>query len=511
MTTKVVNLIKYASLSTILIFILIACEKQIDSVGVNLVDNNSFNSSSLTTEVEATNVNIDKVQISGAPQFLLGVYNDTEFGRLKASIITQLRLPAIGEAYDYGTNSGIDSVLITIPYQATKIDNYSDGKPQFIIDSVIGNRDNEFLLNVYELKTFLNTLDPNDPSKSKIYYSDKTFQKGSTTLYSGNFKINPDDTVAYIKRYMPDEITVFDIDTLKQTTKSPSIRIPLDENQIKQLFVDTAGSSEFETLSAFRHFFRGLYIEAKQLANPNSHIVSLDLTKAYMSIYYSNDEEEPEGVDLNNNGITGENGFVRVKHQYVFPFGIVKSNYFDRDYTISHQSGNDRLYVQGAAGSMATINLFGIEDLTTLRANNWLITDANLIFYIDQNALAQSNIVPYQLFIYNYDDNEQIRDMMTEGQSTVGGKLELDTDGNPYRYVFKITDYISELLKSDSELLSAKLGIRVYSPSDTPANLLDNKVRDLSWNPKGVVLFGNNSSFQDKRIKLEISYSELNN
>jgi len=508
MTTKVVNAIKYAGLSAIVFLMLASCEKQIDNIGVNLVDNNNFNSNSLTTEVVATNKNVDKVQTSGASQFLLGVYNDTEFGKLKASIITQLSIPTIGNAYAYGTNSGIDSVLISIPYQATKIDNYSDGKPQFSIDSVIGNRDNEFLLNVYELKTFLNTLDPNDPSKSAIYYSDKVFQKGSTTLYSGNFKVNPDDTVAYIKRYMPDATTFFDIDTLKQDTKGPVIRIPLDENQIKQLFVDTAGGPDFETINAFHHFFRGLYIEAEELANSNSHIVSLDLAKASMTIFYSDDEDEGAAEDLNGNGVDGELG-VRVKHEYIFPFGAVKSNYLDRDYSNSKQSGSNKIYVQGSAGSLATIDILGNEDLAALRQNNWLINDANLTLYVDQNAT--SNIAPERLFLFNYDDNLQLKDMLSEGKSSVGGDLILDDNGKPFKYVFKITDYISDVLNGSNPAPVYKLGLKVFNSTDEPANFLDTKIKNFSWNPKGVVLFGNDASFQDKRVKLEISYSELNN
>jgi len=508
MTTKVVNLIKYISLSAFVFLAIISCEKTIDSIGVNLVNNNNFNSSSITTDVITENKNIDKVPISNSGQFLLGVYNDAEFGKLKASIITQLALPTIGEGYTYGTNSKIDSVLISIPYQATKLDNYSDGRPQFSIDSVIGNSDNEFKLSVYELKTFLNTLDPNDPSKPAIYYSDKVFDKSNTALYSENFKINPNDTVSYIKRYMPDGVTVFDIDTLKTTTKSPSIHIPLDENQIKQLFVDTAGTSEFESVDNFQHIFRGLYIEANELTNPDSHLISLNLAKANMTIFYSDDEDEGETQDLNGNGVEGEQG-VRVKHEYVFPFGVIKSNYLDRDYTISKQSGTDKLYVQGAAGSMATVAILGAEDLDALRQNQWLITDAELTLYVDQNA--SSNIAPERLFLYNYDDNLQLKDMLTEGKSSFGGDLVLDENGNPYKYVFKITDYISDVLNENDPTPVYKLGLKVFNSTDDPVNFLDIKIKDFSWTPKGVVLYGSDVSFQDKKARLKISYSELNN
>ncbi|MDO9037361.1 MAG: DUF4270 domain-containing protein [Lutibacter sp.] len=511
MAIKVVNALKFLGLFSIVFFTIISCENEIESIGVNLVNNNNFSTDKQITDVTAANKNIAKVPASGVSQYLLGVYSDNEFGTLKASIVSQLNLPVIGDAYDYGTNYGIDSVLMIIPYQATKsAEKYTDGKPKFSIDSVFGDANIEFKLGIYELKTYLNTLDPVDPSKPAIYYSDKEFQKGDTPFYSGNFKVNPDDTVAYVKRYMPNGITSYDIDTIKQTDLSPSIKIPLNENLIKQIFVDNAAGAEFQSLDNFQRYFRGFYIEAEALTSNNSHLVSLDMANAKTVIYYSKDEDEDATVDLNGNKINGELG-VRTKHNFEFAFGTIKSNVLKRDDTAPHQSGEDRLYVQGAAGSIATIDLFKNEDINDLQKNNWLINDASLIFYVDQNAA--SNIAPEQLFIYNYEDNEQITDVMTEGLFAVGGLLEKDADGKPYRYVFKITDYISNLLSvnAPTDLEKKTIGIKVYNPSDTPLAIDDVKIREYSWTPKGVVLYGQDPSFGDKRVKLEISYTKINN
>lgn len=508
MAIKVVNALKYLGLFSIVFFTIVSCEKEIESIGVNLVNNNNFTTAKSISEVATSNENITKVPANGVAQYLLGVYSDNEFGTLKASIVSQLSLPATGTAYNYGTNYGIDSVVMTIPYQATKQIKYSDGKPKFSIDSVIGNPDVEFKLGVYELKTFLNTLDPNDPSKPAVYYSDKEFLKGATPFYLENFKVNPNDTVSYIKRYMPNGITVYKKDTIKQTNRSPFITIPLNKNAIKQIFVNNASGAEFQSLDNFQRYFRGFYLEASELTSSKSHLISLDMTNAKMIIYYSKDENESATVDLNGNKIFGELG-VRTKHNYEFSLGAIKSNVFKRDYTVSHQSGGDRLYVQGAAGSKAVIELFKNENLPALQQNNWLINDASLIFYVDQNAA--SSIAPQQLFIYNYDENLQLVDTMTEGLAAVGGKLERDASGKPYRYVFKITDYISKLLKSNEPLNLVKIGLKVYNPSDTPTTVVDTKIKDLSWTPKGVVLYGQNPSFGDKRVKLEISYSKINN
>jgi hypothetical protein len=508
MAIKVVNALKYLGLFSIVFFTIISCEKEIETIGVNLVDNNNFSTNKDTSEVITTNEDILRVPASGIDQYLLGVYSDNEFGTLKASIVSQLGLPVTDDDYNYGTNYGIDSVLMVIPYQSTKsAEKYTDGKPKFSLDSIFGDKDVAFQLGIYELKTFLNTLDPNDPSKPAIYYSDKEFQKGEVPFYSGNFKVNPNDTVSYIKRYMPNGVTTYKIDTVKATDKSPSIRIPLNENLIKQIFVDNAAGAEFQSLDAFQHYFRGFYIEAAALTSNKAHLISLNMTNAKMIIYYSKDEDEGATVDLNGNKINGELG-VRTKHNYEFAFGAIKSNVLKRDLA-PHQSGENRLYVQGAAGSLATIELFKNENLIDLQDNNWLINDANLIFYVDQSAA--SNIAPEQLFIYNYTENLQFTDVMTEGIDAVGGKLERDDNGKPYRYVFKITDYISRLLKTDEALELVKIGLKVYNPSDIPSAITDVKIREYSWTPKGVVLYGQDPSFGDKRVKLEISYSKINN
>ena len=88
---------------------------------------------------------------------------------------------------------------------------------------------------------------------------------------------------------------------------------------------------------------------------------------------------------------------------------------------------------------------------------------------------------------------------------------ERDEDGKPYKYVFKITDFISELLSFDDPTDLVKIGLKVFNPTDTPTSITDTKIRPYNWNPKGVVLFGHSPSAGDKKIKLSISYTQLNN
>jgi hypothetical protein len=511
MTTKVVTFLKYVGLISIVFFTIISCEKEIEGIGVDIIDNNKFSTGKLIVDVNTATENIERVPANGISQYLLGVYNDNELGELKGSIVSQIVLPVTGTYYDYGDNAAIDSVLIFIPYQSTQEDDDANGKPVFKIDSIIGDTEVEFQLGVYELETFLNTLDPSDPSKQMIYYSDKVFEKNPTPFYLKNFKVNPNDTITYIKRYMPDGTTVFDKDTIQQTNSAPVLKLPLNEAMIQQIFIDNASGSEFSSNDAFVHYFRGFYIEATTASTNQSHLISLSMTGAKMVIYYSNNQNEGTDVDLNGNGIKGEQN-VRMKESFEFTFGNNKSNVLERAYPTPHQSGTDRLYIQGAAGSLATVDLFAgysEADLDELRNNNLLITNAQLTFYVDQNA--SSNIAPEQLFIYNYQDNEQILDMFTEGISAIEGSLERDEDGNPYKYTFKITDYISKLLTTNDPADLVTLGIKVYNPTDSPETFTDVTVLDYSWVCRGVVLYNQSQSAGDKKAQLEISYTKLTN
>ena len=76
MTTNVLNTLKHVMVFTFVFFTLISCEKEMESLGVNLVDNNNFSQSKITSEVNIENKNIENVPTSGVSQYLLGVYDN---------------------------------------------------------------------------------------------------------------------------------------------------------------------------------------------------------------------------------------------------------------------------------------------------------------------------------------------------------------------------------------------------------------------------------------------------
>jgi hypothetical protein len=531
MTIRIVNSVKYVGLFTLALLSIIACERDFENIGVQLVDNNQFDTKDTIFEIIVNTKNVVSSQVNqddpttrdidGLTQYLLGVYKSDKFGLLKTTFVSQLGLPS---KVDFGDNPSIDTIVLNIPYYSTKLADNSDRTPNFKLDSILGNRDAEYTLSVYELGTFLNALDPIDPTKKKRYFSDETYNKRAM-LYSGMFKPNKNDTVLYVKRRFldSDRNTVDDIDTVKTESVSPSIKLPLDTLFFRNNFINQQNSGVFDSNDSFLDYFRGILIEAD---GTDGALMTLAMVNASITIYYTNTELKDEtDTDLNGNGTTDDTNVpVRTKQSLAFSLSGIRASQYNRDYAdgevnsffdpnVNVTIGQEKIYVQGAAGSMAEIQLFRDADLEAIRNENWLINEANLTLYVDNPSI--DTIVPNRLQLYNLDNNSQIRDVFTEAQiNGIGGSLERDDNGNPYRYKFRITDYISEVLKSDNPLPLSRLGLKVFHPTDVPSAIIANDTlnKRFSWIAKGVVLKGFDpmNANDPQRIKLEIFYT-INN
>jgi len=522
MSRKIVNTLKSVGLSITFLFGIISCEKDLEDIAIGLVDNQYFTVGDTIFEVIAYNVNVDSSRVdnnlSKLTLPLLGISRDESFGLKKGIFISQVYLPIL--AVDFGENATIDTVILDIPYFATRSEedqdavdpetgepiNDEDGNPiqvpNFTLDSVYGNTSQAFNIAVSELGTFLNELDPNDPTKKNAYYSDKEYQL-EAELFSDDFKTNRNDTVLYVLRKSldGDPNTIDEIDTVKAQGGVPSMKFNLDENFFKINFIDNPNSSDFDSNANFTRFFKGLYMEAN---GPDGALINVLGTTASMTIYYTNDVE-----------VDGE--IVRTARSMRFPFGGVSTGKYDNYYSgfpveddllnPDIENGERKLYVQGAAGTEAIIELFSQETVEMLRNENLLINEANLKIYIDDN---QDDEVPRRLFLYNYDDNSTLKDYRFDGGSGVyGGDLQYDDDGNPDYYKFRITFYVSDVLDSTDPIKLSKLALRNFVLTDIPTiGVLDTVVKDYNWIPKGVVLKGNLPELDEERIKLELFYSK---
>ncbi len=530
MFNKNATIFKNIGLGLLFLFGIVSCEKDFEDIAIDLVDNKAFSVGVNTFEIIAFNSNIsssrvDNNNILKQPLSLLGVNQDNDFGYMKSALISQLRLPVVG--VDFGDNAIIDLVVIDMPYllkdsviisEITE-DNDTIYESISALDSIYGKRKTEYNITVNELGTFLNTLDPQNPSKEMQYYSDKDYQI-KDLLYSESFKPNVNDTVLYVeRRYLDgDESTVDDTDTIKAEDVSPSIKFILNSDFFKNRFIDHVDSHDFDDNSSFSHYFRGLYIDAH---GADGSLMNLSTSRAKMTIYYTNDVIKDEGVDedLNNNGVNGEEDVVvKTKQTMDFAFGGVKTAKYIRDYNIPEimdalynpnvVDGDKKLFIQGASGSETIIDLFPDSfELDELRQNDWMINEANIIIYLD----GDQNEVPSRLYLYNYEFGSMISDnySFNFGPEIFGGLLEYDKDGKPEKYKFRITKYVKSVLDNDDPKTPSKLALKNFVSADGfDSQVLDTLVSDFNWIPKGVVLKGNLPKTDEERIKLEIYYSK---
>jgi len=520
----------------------VSCEKDFENIGTGIITNEQFQANKQVFEVTAFNQNLTKSRTDHLPLNAIGVLQEDQFGKLEGDVATQVGTPLTG--VDFGENPVLDDVVFELPYFFERIEDLDDGKPQFQLNKIYGNVDEEFQLKIFQLGTYLNQYDEADPTKIKKYYSDKVYTK-LTQLFSDNFKPNANDTVYYVHRsefdYIDDQGNPINfLDTIKNTDVSPAIRLPLDKTFFETNFVNNPDEDVFSSFDKFSLFFKGLYFEST--GNDGAYM-PLDFSKGKITLYYTNDVLTDEtDVDLNGDGDTDDTQVpVRTKQTMVFPISGIKTSVYKRDYNTATSDilnllnnpnttqGEQKLYIHGNAGTMTIMDAFSQMDLTAVRNNNWLINEANIVLNVNQDLSGTD--VPDRLFLCKLDENPvngiyentQILDILTEGEQIVDGNLQTEEEGTgddittkPVKYRFRITDYMSEVLKKEDPKSPSRFAIKVFHQTDlpNPAILNDTIVRNFSWDQRGVVLFGNNyqetDTDFDKRVKLEIFYSKLN-
>jgi hypothetical protein len=511
------------AVALILVFTaVVSCEEDFTDIGTSIISNTKFSTSSMLVDVEMSNSPVTEVKsdnLSLEPgQYLLGVHASDDYEKIEASIISQLLINSDFQVIDnenvYDSDTlvvtTIDTVFLKLPYQAT----LNDQGTGYDLDSIIGDKSKAFNFNVYETSTYLSELNPADPSKINSYNSNDVFEKTGTELnVSKDFSFIPKatDTAIVIKRWLSDN-TLSSKDTVTYTSSAsstvaiPFAVIPLKEGKIKELFLDKYDSSEFATQSAFNNYFRGVILEAS--GNEGS-LVSINFrgtVNPSIEVYYTN-TVVTGGVIIDT---------IQKNDSFLLS-GIRASSYKmeDKEYPV-----NEEVILQGAAGSEATINIFGADadgngladKIEELRERNLLINDALLTVYINQSS--DITATPYQLFLYKSSEGanptySHIKDVFTEGAGTFGGLLKRDSEGKQEKYTFRITDYISDILSGESDY-SPTLRLKVANSTDLQV-VSDTIFNNFSWNPKAVTLFNQSATDESKKIELKISYSEEKN
>jgi len=526
------NFIKVAAL-LVAIFYLGSCEEEeFNTVGSDLIPSENFDALLFDgTQMVTSQQDIVGVQTNGLPTYLLGVYNDEIYGQTSASVLTQLVMASANPTF--GDNVELDSVVMSIPYFSTPT--AAEGDTTFYsLDSIYGS--GPIKLTVQESGYFLRNVDPNSGdgfSNAQLYYSNQQQEfennlRDFVFFEDDNFEFSNEELV--LKRLNEEDDDEDETNDTIVERVTPRLRVKLDSTYFKNNIIDKEGSEELLNNNNFKNFFRGLYFNAEAV-NPNGSMALLNFgsTNANITLYYRSDLEESNG------GTEGETTSDNTTKTFVLNFGDIIVNTYKTPFTPSQN--NQNLYIKGATPNIAEIELFSDEDqLDSLKQLDWLVNEANLTFYVNQQLADNGEKEPERIFVYDLNNNTILFDYtidftqnatdpvnsrilhlgrLTRTQNESGSTTDEEETGIFYK--IKMTEYVKNIIQNDST--NTRIGVAVSPNVEILGDLnakTSNSSEDVTvpftapLSPEGTVLHSNLSPNEDKRLKLRIYYTEPN-
>ena len=404
------------------------------------------------------------------------------------------------------------------------------------LDSIYGPRDAVFNFNVARSTYYLRDLDPNAGFlEVEPYYSNQAFGPEFTgeELFDGVLEISDEEILIFEE---DDPETEIDESLLVDERIQPGIRVALDPDFFQENFLDREGSAELLSNANFREYFRGLHLTLTPLGE--DVMILFDLTRARLNVEYTYEAVEGEEVniieDTEELRLLSGGGAQPIQGNAV---NTLQSEAYPAEISDSFSSGENRpednvsrIYLKGGAGTYTEIELFdlmgGGEAINEIRENNWVINEANLVFYVDRERLDAAGIEdePLRLNLFNAETNTPLYNPLTETNIedsptgvflNYGGLLEKSGDKG-VKYTVRITEHINNIILRDS--VNATLGLDLTADirlgGATDVLLPGNAERELpvgsGITPLGTVLYGSNVNPDDpNRLKLEIFYTEI--
>ena len=417
----------------------------------------------------------------------------------------------------------------------TDTQNPNSGATLYDVDSLLGNRDASFKIKVQELDYYLRSYDPTDNFESfQKYYSDEIqlLNFSGFTIHDDEVSIDTNEIVIY-REDDPDTDDVDESEEVKERL-TPRLRLPLDKDFFQRKIIDHEGSDDMTNADNFNIYFKGLVLQAYDFSE--DLLMILDYSNAKINIEYEYDKYNKNDTDDN----TSDDTIDKVKANYELNLNGNQINVFNKSAynqdilnNLNSSENLSRVFLKGGEGLIAEIDLFTDNDgnnvLDEIRANGWLVNEANLTMYVDKDKINESGnlIEPFRVYLYDIDAKTPLPDYYIDNstgpkKSNVkivhSGILELDEDDKGLKYKIRISEHVKNIVRNDS--ISVKLGLAVSSSISNSVNT-DVKTTDVmkyiplatAINPLGTVLIGPNPEPEnfDKRMRLEIYYTEINN
>lgn len=532
--------------STIVGCILLSCDKDFIEIGTNVIGQPNFE---LDKDDQATVIAYNKklgyVQSNNVDLVPFGTYNHTAFEKVTTHYVTQVELPATGLSTAFNTGLQlpvVKNVVLYVPYFSKRVSTENENST-YSLDSIFGT-DSKYKLNVYENGYLLRDLLPPNFTDPQPFFSNQFsefFQVRRGADAQGNSipfgqrlnnsnKPEQNDTFSFSK----DEIRIVKTseEGVETTTRfTPGIWMDLNKDFFQKKIVDGFVQGNLSNPNVFKNYFRGILFHLENSSedpNPNQ-LNMINFRGGRITITY--DDWVPK---------IGSNPIEYEKKEKELVLTLTGNNAVFMETTATNPTyanalnnpnttlGDEKLYLKGGAGSMAVIELFGRDDnglsqeLTNYKDKNWLINEANLTFYVDRDAM-QNSREPNRILLYDLDNNNVIVDYSLDqttnpinpkfNKSTFGGIIK-KVDNKGFSYKIRLTTHIRNILRDNKT--NVKLGLVV---TENVNNINLSQFQNTTNNrriptssvihPFGTILYGNNTTANDKKLKLEIFYTKL--
>lgn len=555
------------------IAMMLSCDKDFNEIGTDIVggdnDHYLFDKYENAT-VKSYNQKIGAVAMNNLPINPLGIYKNPVFGTTTAGFVSQLEMASgsIGRKFN-NTDSSlyeelpiVDSVILNVPYYSRVIGTVAaDGVRTYQLDSIYGQIGSKLKLSVYQSNYFLRDLDPSSQfTEQQLFYNDMQeidnqkipFPLNNLSITNvKNLDGHENEQFYFDKREHKTTVKGTDGEDIATRT-APSLRLHLDEATFYNAIIN-APSGQLASNTIFKNYFRGLYFKAEDLGNSNSMaMLNFANANAKVTVYYREDLKVTVG---------GTTTFEKREKTFEMNFSgnrvSLQSNSNENlNYLTATTSTQEasRMYLKGGEGSIAIIDLFGpdadnngiADEIEQIKANGWLINEANLTFYIDKTALSGQQIEPNRIMLYDLNNNRVLVDYVTDQSQNsrypkqnkfIHGGILLDESDNIVKqikdettglianrgtkYKIRLTNHIKNLITKDST--NVRLGLSVtesintvgFSKLKTPIGTLKKAPQMSTISPVGTILYGTNipldtnpESDYAKRLKLEIYYTK---
>ncbi len=403
-----------------------ACSKKPGQIGESIQPDKDLISlfHTDTIHISAMSYLEDSIRTDKPERVLLGSMTDPIFGTTVAGFYTQLRLSTT--KHDFGENAQLDSLVLQLAYSGYYGDTMATQT-----------------LRAYEL---LESIHPDS-----AYYSTRTLEKSSVLLAEQSF--NP----------RPMSLYPFHEDTLP-----PLIRIRLDKisNSLGEKLI-TATENHVASDTAFKAFFKGLYLEAEAVSSGGAlSMFDLPLSLSRMTLYYKNAERDSLRYDYAISAAEARfNTFDHLGYQHADP--QLKSQVLDGDTTL----GEQLLYVQGSGGIKTKIKFTELQHFARNIQGSIIINEAKLIIpaHIVDTAIYTA---PLKLSLMRIieDNKYRVLEDQSSGEDYFGGGYVR----NQNAYQFRLTQYVQDMVDTGEDFENYGLQLSVMGAAARPNRFIIN-------------------------------------